>query len=108
MKQPPNTLRTAIDEEAITHRFRTALHHRTPAAVWATVADVPVLLAEVFRLASLTTWARTELANLLAAARATLAADRDGEPDPLWYLRDELAHHDELRRPEPDAEADSR
>ncbi len=28
--------------------------------------------------------------NLAAAARATLAADHDGEPDPLYYLRDEL------------------
>jgi hypothetical protein len=25
-------------------------------------------------------------ANLLAAARATLSAARDGEPDPLYYL----------------------
>jgi hypothetical protein len=29
--------------------------------------------------------------NLVAAARATLAAVADGEPDPLYYLRDELA-----------------
>jgi hypothetical protein len=29
-------------------------------------------------------------ANLLAAMRATLAAHADGDPDPLWYLRDEL------------------
>jgi hypothetical protein len=29
-------------------------------------------------------------ANLLAAARATLSAEQDGEADPLWYLRDEL------------------
>jgi hypothetical protein len=29
-------------------------------------------------------------ANLLAAARAAVAAAEDGEPDPLWYLRDEL------------------
>lgn len=32
----------------------------------------------------------TDLHNLVAAARATLAAQRDGEPDPLYYLRDEL------------------
>jgi hypothetical protein len=25
-----------------------------------------------------------------AAARATLGADAEGEPDPLYYLRDEL------------------
>ncbi len=29
-------------------------------------------------------------ANLLAAMRATIAAHADGEPDPLYYLRDEL------------------
>jgi hypothetical protein len=29
-------------------------------------------------------------ANLLAAARATLSAEQDGEADPMWYLRDEL------------------
>jgi hypothetical protein len=31
--------------------------------------------------------------DLLAAARATLAADLDGEPDPLTYLRDAVAEH---------------
>jgi hypothetical protein len=34
--------------------------------------------------------ARLDMANLLAAARATLAAYTDGEADPLSYLRDEL------------------
>jgi hypothetical protein len=29
-------------------------------------------------------------ANLLAAARAALAAEDEGEADPLYYLRDEL------------------
>ena len=29
-------------------------------------------------------------ANLRAAMRATLAAHADGDPDPMWYLRDEL------------------
>jgi hypothetical protein len=29
-------------------------------------------------------------ANLLAAMRATMAAHADGEPDPLWYVRDAL------------------
>ena len=33
---------------------------------------------------------RLDRANLLAAARATIAAHHDGEPDPLAYLRDEL------------------
>jgi hypothetical protein len=39
--------------------------------------------------------ARLRYANLLAAAHATLSAARDGEPDPLDYLAEELAaQHD--------------
>ena len=34
--------------------------------------------------------ARLDRANLRAAMRAALAAHADGEPDPMWYLRDEL------------------
>ena len=34
--------------------------------------------------------------DLVAAARATLAAATDGEPDPLYYLRDELTATDHL------------
>ena len=48
------------------------------------------LCAEVTRLTAELTAARLEMANLLAAIRATLAAHADGEPDPLYYLRDEL------------------
>lgn len=33
---------------------------------------------------------RAHRANLAAAGLATIAAHRDGEPDPLSYLRDEL------------------
>lgn len=34
---------------------------------------------------------RERAANLLAAIRAALAAERDGDADPLWFLRDEYA-----------------
>ena len=34
--------------------------------------------------------------DLAAAARATLAADADGERDPLYYLCDELNAHGQL------------
>ncbi|MFI5955541.1 hypothetical protein [Cryptosporangium sp. NPDC051539] len=44
---------------------------------------------------------RTCYANLIAAARATLAAHADGEADPLYYLRDELTEHPTLP-PHPD------
>jgi hypothetical protein len=33
---------------------------------------------------------RAAYANLLAAARAALSAEDEGESDPLYYLRDEL------------------
>ena len=94
----PNAPRPSIDQEAVRDHFHTALHRRTPSAIWTALADVPVLLAEVSRLAILLTWTRLKFANLLAAARATLAAQHDGEPDPLSYLRDELADHEPLPR----------
>jgi hypothetical protein len=66
-------------------------------ALWTALADVPVLLAEIERLRSLLWLARASHADLLAAARASVAADHDGEHDPLWYVRDELAARAELR-----------
>ncbi len=57
----------------------------------AALLDTPVLSAEIIRLAAQLLDDQRAYADLLAAARATLTADRDGEPDPLYYLRDELA-----------------
>jgi hypothetical protein len=54
------------------------------------LADAPALSAEIIRLRAGLASARLDLANLAAAALATLAAHDDGEPDPLSYLRDEL------------------
>ena len=54
------------------------------------LGDVPELAAEVTRLSGVVRDARLDRANLLAAARAALAACNEGEPDPLFYLRDEL------------------
>jgi hypothetical protein len=34
--------------------------------------------------------------DLVAAARASLSAEHDGEPDPLYYVRDELAEQEQL------------
>jgi hypothetical protein len=56
-------------------------------------SDVPTLAAEVTRLAAELQNTRLDRSNLLAAARATIAAHHDGEPDPLSYLRDELDAH---------------
>ena len=84
--------RPGIEETARAH-LHAALDHGTPLAAWTAIADIPLLLAEIDRLRILTTAARRQAANLLAAARATLGAHHDGEADPLSYLRDELAAH---------------
>lgn len=68
----------------------------TPVRLWHAVSDIPVLLAELSRVRELLALVRVMHANLLAAARATIAAARDGEPDPMYYLRDELDAHDQL------------
>ena len=54
------------------------------------LADNLTLSAEVTRLNAKLTATRLDRANLLAAMRATIAAQADGEPDSLSYLRDEL------------------
>jgi hypothetical protein len=58
--------------------------------IQAALADARDLATEVARLATELAAARLRHANALAAMRATIAAQRDGEPDPLYYLRDEL------------------
>ncbi|MGO8957475.1 MAG: hypothetical protein ACLQFR_08930 [Streptosporangiaceae bacterium] len=52
--------------------------------------DTPALAAEITRLSAELGRTRLDCANLRAAMRATLAAHADGEPDPMWYLRDAL------------------
>jgi hypothetical protein len=74
--------------------------HRAPsvtptlAGVWRLIdtalADLPAVLAELRRTRAELEAVRLDRANLLAAICATLAADAEGEPDPLGYLRDEL------------------
>ncbi len=54
------------------------------------LADVPAMGAVIARLTAELAGTRMDRANLLAAMRATIAAQADGEPDPLYYLRDEL------------------
>ena len=55
------------------------------------LADARDLATEVARLAAELAAARLGHANALAAMRATIGAQRDGEPDPLYYIRDELS-----------------
>ena len=54
------------------------------------LADLPAALADLRRARAELEAVRLDRANLLAAIRATLAVDAEGEPDPLGYLRDEL------------------
>lgn len=72
--------------------FRSAMPTLTD--VWSYLEDVLsdalTLAKEITRLADDLEQARLERANALAAMRATLAAQAEGDPDPWWYLRDEL------------------
>jgi len=72
--------------------FRSAMPTLTD--VWRYLEDVLsdalMLATEITRLADELEKARLERANALAAMRATVAAHAEREPDPLWYLRDEL------------------
>jgi hypothetical protein len=52
--------------------------------------ETPTLVDEVTRLRIYLADVRLDRANLVAAIRATINAHRDGEDDPLSYLRDEL------------------
>lgn len=100
----PETNRTStINLQEVTTRADSAQHvivgfsRATPnlADLWQQVthalSDIPLLAAEITRLGSQLTQVRLDRANLAAAGRAALAAWHDGEPDPLSYLRDELA-----------------
>ncbi len=73
--------------------FRTEMP--TLAEIWRYVEDALddalILIDEITRLTAELRNTRLDYANLLAAVRATLTAAREGEPDPLLYLRDELA-----------------
>jgi hypothetical protein len=66
----------------------------TLAGAWrlidAALADLPAALAELGRARAELETVRPDRANLLAAIRATVAADAEGDADPLGYLRDEL------------------
>ncbi|MEU4695531.1 hypothetical protein [Nonomuraea dietziae] len=58
--------------------------------VFAALDDTSALIIEIDQLRTALAATRYQRANLIAAIRATLAARRDGERDPLYYIRDEL------------------
>lgn len=57
------------------------------------IRDIPALIAEIERLWAVACTARQRYADLRAAALACIAASEAEEPDPLFYLRDELCAH---------------
>lgn len=59
-------------------------------------ANTTDIMLEYARLRPSLGWLRMRYANLLAAARATLTAARDGDANPLAYLIDELAAQGQL------------
>jgi hypothetical protein len=67
----------------------------TLSAAWqhlqAALTDTRDLATEVTRLSAELAFARLRHANALAAMHATIGAQRDGELDPLYYIRDELS-----------------
>jgi len=67
---------------------------RCDAAVTVVLTDSAHLLRTVAQLHDDLTTARLDAANLRAAMQAALRAAGDGEPDPLEFLRWELAEHD--------------
>jgi hypothetical protein len=68
---------------------RHTLHARRHANFLA-ISDIPALIAEIERLWAVACDACQRYANLRAAALASIAASQADEPDPLFYLRDEL------------------
>jgi hypothetical protein len=105
----PNTWPdSSTDPQEVANRNDTARHiiagfsaaAPTLAEIWqhleAALADAPMLAAEITRLRDELAGIRLDRANLLAAARAVVSAHLDGEPDPLSYLRDELAARGQL------------
>jgi hypothetical protein len=55
------------------------------------VTNTDLTATEILRLKTALAAARLQSANRLAAIRAALAADADGESNPLDYLQDQLA-----------------
>ena len=100
---PNNAPHSAIDIPKVLSRNLAARHivsgfasaMPTLSVAWhhlqAALADTRDLATEVTRLRAELAAVRLWRANALAAMRATIGAHRDGEHDPLYYLRDELS-----------------
>jgi len=69
---------------------RVLIGTRNGRAVWLAIGTLPGACAEIERLTTLLATVMRRYQNLVAAARATLAARDDAEDDPFYYLLDEL------------------
>lgn len=90
--QPANHPDTELQEVTRRHDGATA----AMATLAAALDTIPLLCTEINRLRRRLASTLQDLHNLLAAARATLGAHADGEPDALYYLRDELQAQGQL------------
>ncbi|WP_300614412.1 hypothetical protein [Trebonia sp.] len=90
--EPANHPDTDLQEVASRHDSATAAMDRLARAL----DTIPLLCAEIIRLRRRLASTLNDLRNLIAAARATLSADADGERDALYYLRDELQAQGQL------------
>jgi hypothetical protein len=99
MSDRPRTTAEQL-QEAISRHHRIAsylaevLDTRHPDDIWpyleAVLADITAMAAVIRRQGTDLAQARLDRANLAAAALAVITAAKDGEPDALSYLRDEL------------------
>lgn len=97
MNSTPDLLRPPrmhLNLSVIRGHYDDANRAHTPAARGsaqrAAMRDIPALLAEIQRLWAVASEAHQRYTDLRAAALACIAASDAGEPDPMFYLRDEL------------------
>ena len=89
----PKVLSRNLAARDIVSRFASAMP--TLSVAWqhlqTALTDTRDLATEATRLRAELAAVRLWHANALAAMRAAIGAQRDGEPDPLYYIRDELS-----------------
>jgi hypothetical protein len=86
-----------------------ALLRTAPGRIVAQALDtIPPLCDEIDLLNAAILLIRRRYHDLVAAARATLSAATEGQPDPLYYLRDELTATGHLRDVDNDSGTDGR
>jgi hypothetical protein len=80
-------------------------HYDSALAIIRPIADaltlIPSLCGEIRHLRRQLARTLHDQQDLIAAGKATIGAHADGEPDPLYYLRDELEALGHLHRERP-------